>query len=354
MRAHLRDVIAGRDEATFQYVLGWLAHAVQYRGDRGLVALVLRGDRGVGKGILGQVMMRIFGQHAVYVSNTEQLVGKFNAHLEDCSFLFGDECFFPHDKKHLSTLKALITESTLPVEAKFEPVRMVRNCLHLLLASNEQFVVPAGRDERRFAVLDVADTHKQDRRYFDPLRQELGLDQDTDGKATGAAAMLYDLLAMDLSSFDITAVPKTLALLEQKLNGMSACGKWLCECLERGTIAGTYDATDWWERGEVNVDKQLAYQAYRDFSKLTREYRPEETGPWMKELKKMLGDCVQDSRPRRTDGSRPRVLTFKPLADCRDAYNRWIGHPMQWQTSDEVTAELYRELYGENYRGNPN
>ncbi len=345
MHAHIRNVICSGDETTYRYVIGWLARAVQYRDDRGLVAMVLRGDRGVGKGIVGNTFLRIFGQHGVYISNSEQLTGKFNGHLEDASFLFGDECFFAHDKKHLSTLKALVTEPAIAIEEKFQSVRMARNCIHLLLATNEEFAVPAGRDERRFCVLDVSDAHKQDRNYFTPLRHELGLDADTDGTGAGAAAMLYDLLRYDASSFDITNVPKTTALLEQKLHGMSGTQKWLFDCLQQGTIPGASAECDTWDTASLSVMKQNAYAAYRSYSKLSREYRPEEAAPWMKDLKKMLGHCVGDARPWAKEGSRPRLLIFEPLDRCRVAFEAWIGHPVAWPSDTEITADECPDIF---------
>jgi hypothetical protein len=40
---------------------------------------------------------------------------------------------------------------------------MVRNLSRLIIASNERWVVPAGVNARRWWVLDVADTHANDR-----------------------------------------------------------------------------------------------------------------------------------------------------------------------------------------------
>lgn len=345
MQAHIRDVICSGDETTYRYVMGWLAHAVQYRHDRGQVAMVLRGDMGVGKGILGNTLLRIFGQHGVYISNSEQLTGKFNGHLEDVSFLFGDECFFAGDKKHLSTLKALVTEPAIAIEEKFQSVRMARNRIHFLLATNEEFAVPTGPHERRFCVLDVSDAHKQDRKYFTPLRHELGLDADTDRTGAGAAAMLYDLLRYDVSSFDITNVPKTTALLEQKLHSMSGTQKWLFDCLQQGAIPGASVECDTWDTASLSVVKQDAYAAYRSYSKLSREYRPEEAAPWMKDLKKMLRHCVGDARPWAKEGTRPRLLTFEPLDRCRKAFEAWIGHPVAWPSDMEITTDQCPDIF---------
>ena len=62
------------------------------------VAPVFIGERGTGKGTLGKAMCRIFGQHARHVTSADHLTGHFNAHLRQCSFLFGDEAYAPKDR----------------------------------------------------------------------------------------------------------------------------------------------------------------------------------------------------------------------------------------------------------------
>jgi hypothetical protein len=76
--------------------------------------------------------------------------------------LFGDEAFYAGDKKHESILKMLITEEMITIEAKGVDAEVSGNCIHLMMASNESWVVPAGMDDRRFFVLDVGDGAKND------------------------------------------------------------------------------------------------------------------------------------------------------------------------------------------------
>ena len=45
----------------------------------------------------------------------------------------------------------MITEPTLAIERKGQDTETVPNMLHILMASNNQWIVPAGLDERRFA-----------------------------------------------------------------------------------------------------------------------------------------------------------------------------------------------------------
>ena len=69
MEEHIREVIAGGDQASFNYVRRWLAWAVQHPGARAEVALVLRGGKGVGKGALGNTMCRMRHAWCAYLKS---------------------------------------------------------------------------------------------------------------------------------------------------------------------------------------------------------------------------------------------------------------------------------------------
>jgi len=80
----------------------------------------------------------------------------------------------------------------------------VPNRLHILMASNSNWVVPASSDERRYLVLDVLGIKQGNRPYFAAIEEEM--------ENGGLAAMLHDLLARDISAFEIRDVPQTAGL----------------------------------------------------------------------------------------------------------------------------------------------
>ena len=149
---HIKQVLANGDAAADTYIINWLAWLVQYPAERAEVALVFRGKRGAGKGTLGNCLMRLFSRRTVHISSADHLVGRFNAHLRDACFLFADEAYWPGDKRAEGALQRLITEPHLFIEAKGRDGTSVPNMLHVLMASNEDWIVPAGEGERRYAV----------------------------------------------------------------------------------------------------------------------------------------------------------------------------------------------------------
>jgi hypothetical protein len=119
LRAHIHNVICSGNREHYDYLMGLLARLFQYPSEPAEVAIVMRGEEGVGKGILGRYLVRAFGQHGVHISSAAHLIGNFNAHLRDCVVLFADEAFYAGDKQHEGRLKALITEEILTIEGKY-------------------------------------------------------------------------------------------------------------------------------------------------------------------------------------------------------------------------------------------
>lgn len=232
---HMKHNVCGSSELVFGYLMGWLARCVQEPNSPGEVAVVLRGGKGVGKSFFAKVVGSLFGRHFLHVSNPSHLVGNFNAHLRDVVLLFADEAFYAGDKKHASILKTLITEETIQIEAKGVDVESSQNNVHLIMASNDDHVVPASGDERRFLVLDVGAGKQQQSAYFKAISQQMD--------AGGREALLHLLLTYDLSEFDHRDVPQTDALREQKELSLDSIADWWLNKLKEGTIVA--DDKEW-------------------------------------------------------------------------------------------------------------
>ena len=325
MRQHIKDVICGGDPSLNTYVIGWLARMVQKPSERAEVALVLKGLKGVGKGTLGHWLLEITGRHGVHISNANHLVGKFNAHLRDAIFLFADEAFWAGDKQHESVLKSIITEPTVMVEAKGRDAMMMDNCLHILMASNADWIVPVTGDERRYCVIDVSAQRKRDWAYFDKIEIER--------KSGGLAAMLYDLLALDLRGFNIRDIPKTKALGDQKLFGLKGAERWLYEGLTDGVLAGQF-----WKDDAESLPIQKA-QAYEDYCNQSRraygEYRPADKRLFWRLIKKALGNETGKLKEERVGKDRTRLVIFGNLTDSRRAFSAYLDADIEWGTIEE-------------------
>jgi hypothetical protein len=248
---HLRDNVCNGDEAIYAYLIRWMARAVQEPDTPGEVAVVLRGGRGTGKSFFAKEFGKLFGRHFLQVSNSSHLVGNFNSHLRDVVVLFADEAFYAGDKKHSSILKTLITEETITIEAKGVDAEAAPNYVHLIMASNDRHVIPAGGDERRFLVLDVGHEQQQRADYFGKIMAQM-----SNG---GREALLHHLRTLDLDGFQVRDVPKTEALRDQKLLSLDTEEEWWYQKLLEGRTLRNGDSWETEVRKDALVDDFIHY-----------------------------------------------------------------------------------------------
>ena len=310
--------IAGANATIYDYLLNWLAHGVQYPDRPAEVAVAMRGPRGAGKGMLARTYGDLFGQHYLQIANTRHLTGNFNAHLQDAVVLFADEAFWAGDKAGESVLKMLITEPVIPIERKGRDVILVRNLLHILIASNNDWIVPAGLDERRFLVVDVEPHRQQDHAYFAAMMAELD--------AGGRAAMLHDLLHHDLTGVNLRDVPQTEALRQQKILSLSPDERWLFDKLMAGRWLPEH------ERWETFVRKDQLHDDYiRQLQKVGIERRRTETELGMF-MARMFPHA--DTKRPRMDHERHRGWVWATLATCREAFDSATRSKHPWPEVD--------------------
>ncbi|WP_144304567.1 DUF5906 domain-containing protein [Oceanidesulfovibrio indonesiensis] len=320
-KAHIREVICGGDERVFKYVLAWLADLFQNPGGkRPGVAIVLRGGQGTGKGVFVNGIGNALGEHYTYVSNPEHLTGRFNSHLATSVLVFLDEAYGSHNKRASSVLKAMVTEDMMMLEHKGKDAIPLKNCIRIIMASNDQWVVPAGMDERRFCVLDVSSARQGDYEYFKAICDEL--------ENGGREAMVHELIHMDINGFDLRNFPKTDALLDNKLSSLSPVGKFWFQCLQNGVLPESLN-------GEWGITPSNAlHKAYLAFATDMGVRCKADSSRFFKEI---LAFCPAERKrlPQQKSGTRPWGYLFPPLYECRRIFDNKLGASIQWGDGDE-------------------
>lgn len=333
MRQHMVEVLAGNHEDQADYLMKWTAWAVQNPGKQAEVVLVFRGPKGGGKGVYGRSMCRIFGSHGLQISNPEHLVGKHNRHIQHCSMLFADEAFWAGDKKSEGALKRLITEPTLTIEPKGIDMYAVDNCLHIVMAGNHDWQVPATFDERRFAVLDTSGHRRGDKEYFDRLYAEL-----SNG---GLASMLHDLLAMDLRGWHPRYdVPQTKGLAEQKLHSMTGVDALVHSLANEGILPCRIGPKSPDTVNTMNEELGFGFISYA--KKTAPGLRYSKAQSIKKELIEQWG-CASYA------GNGKRGVRFPPLAELRAKFERKYG-PQEWSYPDREAWEMPEDEGGPGWK----
>jgi len=253
---HLEYIICSGNLESYLYIWRWMSHLVQ-RPDKLLPALLIMSEQGVGKNTVADTFGTIFGSHYLPLDNLDQLLGHFNFHLKNAVLIFGNEALWGGDKKMLGKLKAMITDQICLIEGKRKDPIMVKNFKHLIFSSNEDWPVHLDRDDRRFFVLKANNARKDDRAYFAELYNEI--------HNGGAAALLDELLATDLSSFDPWQIPKNNEAFEIKMRSADSTEKYIYQVLcDGGFDVGSPAQYGEWENSS-NSYEILFQDIYRDY-----------------------------------------------------------------------------------------
>lgn len=321
---HIHEIICAGNDRNYDYLLDWMARLVQDPGGtRPGVSIVLKGGRGVGKGtFVDEMFGRIFGSHFLQVMSAHHFTGRFNQHLKDCLLLFVDEGFWAGDKSAEGLLKGMITEFTIWIEPKGKDQFKVKNHINLIIASNNEWIIPAGFDERRFLMLEVSDGHKQDHAYFEKIKEELA--------AGGREAMLYDLLRRDISGVNLRAVPTTRGLTEQKLFSSDSVTKFWQSRLSEGLV---FREDIHWE-DPIEAETQKLYDDYVKFARNLGFTRIEDDAIFSRTLRRICPGIRGPRRVTGANGKRIRVVELPCLDDCRSDFDRIIGDRSEWERDD--------------------
>ena len=252
----------------------------------------------------------VFGPHGMQIYHREHLTGEHNKHLQNRLLLCADEAVWAGDKEAERRLKGMVTEKTLTIEPKGIDAFNWRNRLGIVMSTNDKWVVPASWDERRYAVFDVNPIYMQQREYFEPLFREI------DGG--GAAAMLYDLLRLDLNGWHPRYdIPQTQALVDQKVQSLDGLDQWWLAKLSTGETPTPEKGNPRWV-----LSKRL-YREAVDHNARTKYVTDTEFGRFLAGM-----GCEHKSNGKAWG------WVFPPLTEARRAWEIRMNGTFEWLRPD--------------------
>lgn len=328
---HIFEVIANGDIKNYDHFIAIMADAVQLR-DRPGICTAIVGAEGVGKGIVINNFGKLFGRHYVHITQGSHLTGRFNRHLTEASIVFVDEAFWAGDKQADGILKGMITEDRLMIEPKGCDAFPVKNHTRIFMASNNDWIVPAGMEARRYFVLRASDKHIQDRDYFGRIQKQMD--------NGGHSGLLRYLQQYNLDGIDLTAFPRTEELGNQKLLSLDAFERFWYSVLQNGQLfAIGSDSNEQkvhkraWQNGVIA--KKLLWLAFTDYFKNEgQKWYSGEEGFGMA-LKKMV-----PSREKKRIKSEMSYL-LPPLQECRDLFDKMTQQKWDWlEVSDDNDSDV--------------
>lgn len=313
---HALNNVCNGDKQLCHWLISYFAHMIQKPYEKPLVALVFKGAKGTGKNALVERVGWLLNTHFFVADDDRYLLGNFNSHLESCLFFVLDEAAWAGDKKAEGRLKGLITGKHHNIERKNREPYQVDNLTRIAIIGNEDWLVPASNDERRFAIFNVGEGKKQDRKFFHDMR--VGMEQG------GYAFLLRYLLDYDLSGVDINEAPATKGLADQKLASMEPFEQWWFGCLTEGTLLSG-DFEGWPEHCETKRFRS-AYSRYMKERNI-RSRTLDEIG--VGHAIKRIARSIHKKRMR-LDGGNPNVYILPTLEQARDDFEKHLGHALHW------------------------
>ena len=283
--------------------------------------IILLGGQGIGKGTLGRIFQRIWTATYIQVSNISLVTGNFNATLERAYIVFLDEALFVGDRKASDRLKSLVTEPDILINEKFQPARQIKSFHRFIAATNADHFKNTERDDRRDFTLRVSESRKGDHQFWKDLYHEID--------NGGTEALVHDLLALDLSDFNVREKHNTKELLEQKLNSLGPIAHWWYESLLQGSI---FDDEERWQEF-VSTTKAIEGILAVAGGRIYRRPGPRDV---VQEMKKLCPSAAHWQK--QVNGIRNRGFILPNLEQARDEFAEYLDGPVDWldtQDSEE-------------------
>lgn len=327
---HARKNVCHGDERQFRQLVGFFAHMVQKPQEKPRIALVLKGEKGVGKNVLVESFGRLLGSHFTLAASRRYLTGNFNSHLENCLFIALDEAYWAGDKEAEATLKDLVTGTSHRIERKGSEPYEIANYTRVVIIGNEEWIVPATHDERRFSVFTVGNARKQDTAFFEAMMDGL--------KSHGGYALLLQRL-MDpqwLEGLDLNTPLQTEGLKQQKHQSLTPFEQWWYQSIAEGRLLHAEMSDEGWPK---QIEKEGFRVAFRRFCRerniRSRFPSDQELGQRLKRFSPTVG-----STQVRKDKGHVGVYRFAALDEVRAEWDSYLGHTHDYDSNLKEASEI--------------
>ena len=365
--SYIRDDICNREELKYKWLMSWCAHMFQRPWEKPEIAVAIFGPKGIGKSMLfwmlrclmdGKLRAGEANRYYHKVAKSKGLFPRFNVHMEENILFVSEEISFVRDKEIVGPLTDFISSDTVNMEIKNGPIRGVASYSRVGITLNDEHIVPASPDERRYAVFKASAEHQGKKAYYKDIIRQFN--------NGGAEALMYEFMNWDISEFDIRQHPDTSELGDQKVDSLTGVKRWAYNVAEEGRLPlfhrvlkdGYYDAGGDRIKGEIQ-QKLLPDGSCRVITQqLFFHYRNAEQDPIIKRKidvpnfgKQLRAICPSIYKERKipncssynlkTTAEHIDAYVLPPLKVFRENVEKVIGTKIDWdeeveQWDDEV------------------
>ena len=180
--------------------------------------------------------------------------------------------------------------------------------------------------------LRVSDKYQGDLKYFEGLHKEIA-------SGTQLAAMVHDLLGLDLTTFNVRERPKTQEHLSQKLQSLEGFDRYWHELLQSGIldISGYPNYLSVWQ-ASVFISTQCLIDRYRATNKNAERYNTVQTNTINVLLNKLCPSALQVRFS--LSGVQQRGYQLPAIQIARREFESYIGALLDWNKDINTMNEI--------------
>jgi hypothetical protein len=340
---YVKKIVVSNNEEHYEWLIDWVAHIFQKPWEKPGTSVVLRGIEGIGKSFFAETIGQLISgrknnKRNIYyfkTSNPEHVMNHFNDHIANIILLHLEETFWAGDKKGAHLIKDFITGDELSIGQKHMSTRMSRNYMRVIQNGNDNWLVPAGMESRRFAVFDVSDDLRQNTEFYGEMSTWLN--------NNGLEALMYYFMHRDITH-DVRKAPITEGLIEQRVHSMDSVQAWWLNTLISGRIphignveVGNIDSIRvvkeiLWENYCATIRKTLtrSRSTETDFANKIRSFVPKiEKGKPVKggmgKVESLITNCKVGNK-----GEQRMAFIIPSLEICRKCMDYVLGSKYEW------------------------
>ena len=247
------------------------------------IAVALRGAQGTGKSFFIEHFGKLFGSAFLKVDDTSRLTRSFNSNLMNKILVFGDEAIWGGNKRDQAVLKSLISSETINIEMKYAEPFVMPNYIRLFSATNDDWLAPVEKGNRRWFTLEMSEAHTRDKAYFSAIAKDL-----EDG---GYRDMLHRLQVPERFETDFQhEMPTTATALESLDRGLNPCDQFIKRFIQSNygrSVDYRQSVKDDTPYVVLSSELYAFYKAYLDDERIQRVESPATLG---RSLFKMVPD----------------------------------------------------------------
>lgn len=285
---HIENIWCKNNQIVIDYIYNWMAHIIQYPTVKMGKAILLKSQaQGAGKNSVCEFFGSILGSRYVCcIDDIDNLIGRFNAHLENKLFTICDEIQnYGGAYKSNDKLKSIITRREMGVESKGLNIRRADDLNNYIFLTNNDWALKIESTDRRYLALELDNAQANNREYFNALYSQIN--------AADASLHFFHWLAnRDISKWNPDDIPETDLKRELKLNSVPTAAKFLID-IANGELSEKLGVVD----GNVKIFTETLYLHFRDWlvasgerTEISKEMFSKQVGKIMKAKTIRIGE----------------------------------------------------------------